>query len=87
MHCEPLALHRAQMGCSLLHLTLEAAQASHEARSFGLRSLADFGVVVAGRGVEVGGMGWLGVSGGCHSGVCCLNSMVFIMTMIDGVYD
>jgi hypothetical protein len=25
----------------LLHLTLDAAQASHEARSFGLRSLSD----------------------------------------------
>jgi hypothetical protein len=41
MHCEPLAEHRAQIGCSLLHLTLEAAQASHEARSLGLRSLSD----------------------------------------------
>ena len=38
MHWEPLAEHRWQVGCSLLHLTLEAAQASHEARSFGLRS-------------------------------------------------
>ena len=57
MHCEPLALQRVQMGCSLLHLTLEAAQASQEARSFGLRSAADLGVVVAGRGVDVGGMG------------------------------
>jgi hypothetical protein len=41
MHCEPLAEQRAQIGCSLLHLTLEAAQASHEARSLGLRSLSD----------------------------------------------
>lgn len=57
MHCEPLALQRAQMGCSLLHLTLEAAQASQEARSLGLRSAADLGVVVAVRGVDVGGMG------------------------------
>lgn len=82
MHWEPLALQRAQMGCSLLHLTLEAAQASQEALSLGLRSVADLGVVVAGRGVDVGGMGWDGVSGGCHSGVCCLNSMVFIVTMM-----
>jgi hypothetical protein len=41
MHCEPLAEQRAQIGCSLLHLTLEAAQASQEARSFGLRSLSE----------------------------------------------
>ena len=27
------------MGCSLLHLTLEAAHISHEARSFSFRSL------------------------------------------------
>jgi hypothetical protein len=32
---------RPQIGCSLLHLTLDAAQASQEARSFGLRSLSD----------------------------------------------
>lgn len=38
MHCEPFAEQRAQIGCSLLHLTLEAAQASHEARSFGFLS-------------------------------------------------
>ena len=66
----------------MLHLTLEAAHASQEALSLGLRSVADLGVVVAGRGVDVGGMGWDGVSGGCHSGVCCLNSMVFIVTMM-----
>jgi len=78
MHCEPLALHRVQIGCSLLHFTLEAAQASQEARSLGLRSLADLGDVLVWRGVEVG-MGWLGVSGGCHSGVCCLNSIVAIV--------
>jgi hypothetical protein len=41
MHCEPLAKQRAQMGCSLLHLTLDAAQASQEARNLGLRSLSD----------------------------------------------
>jgi hypothetical protein len=38
MHWEPLAEQRAQVGWSLLHLTLEAAQASQEARSFGRRS-------------------------------------------------
>jgi hypothetical protein len=39
------------------------------------------GVVVAGRGTDGGGMGWLGVSGGCHSGVCCLKSMVFMVVV------
>jgi hypothetical protein len=49
MHCEPLVEHRPQIGCSLLHLTFEAAQASQEARSFGLRSLSDLDL-----GAEVG---------------------------------
>lgn len=33
-----MAAQRAQMGCCLLHLTFDAAQASHEARSLGFRS-------------------------------------------------
>lgn len=41
MHCEPLVEQRAHIGCSLLHLTFEAAQASHEALSLGLRSLSE----------------------------------------------
>lgn len=40
-HGEPLAVQRAHKGCSLEHLTFEAAQASHEARSLSLRSLSD----------------------------------------------
>lgn len=40
MHVEPLVVHRAQVGCSLEHLTLEAAQASQEALNLGLRSFA-----------------------------------------------
>jgi hypothetical protein len=76
MHCEPLAKHRPQMGCSLLHLTLEAAQASHEARSFGLRSLfnEDLGAEVGDLiteirkdGVEVG---LPSTTGDCHCAVC-----------------
>jgi hypothetical protein len=64
------------MGCSLLHLTLEAAQASHEARSFGLRSLfnEDLGAEVGGLiteirkdGVEVG---LPSTTGDCHCAVC-----------------
>ena len=50
MHCEPLEEQRAHNGCSLLHFTFEAAQASHEARSFGFRSVA----VVDGLGADVG---------------------------------
>jgi hypothetical protein len=41
MHGERLAEQRAQVGCSLLHLTFEAAQESHEARSFSFFSLPD----------------------------------------------
>jgi hypothetical protein len=37
-HCEPLAEQRTHIGCVFEHLTLEAAHASHEALSFGLRS-------------------------------------------------
>jgi hypothetical protein len=36
MHGELMAEQRAQVGCSLLHLTFEAAQESHEALSFKL---------------------------------------------------
>lgn len=60
MHCEPFAEQRWQIGWSLLHLTLEAAQASHEARSLGRRSLSaldeDVGAEVgdAMGGVEMG---------------------------------
>ena len=60
MHCEPLAEQRWQIGWSLLHLTLEAAQASHEARSLGRRSRSaldeDVGAEVgdAMGGVEMG---------------------------------
>lgn len=50
MHGEPLVAQRWQIGCSLLHLTLEAAQASHEARSFGFLS----GTAFEGWGAEVG---------------------------------
>ena len=65
------------MGCSLLHLTFEAAQASHEARSLSLRSVFDLGADVgSARGVVGVDLGWLRVSGGCHSGVCDLKSIV-----------
>jgi hypothetical protein len=78
MHCEPLAKHLAQIGCSLLHLTFEAAQASQEARSLGLRSLSDEDF---GAGAEVGdlieGADVIGVEellsstiGACHCAVC-----------------
>jgi hypothetical protein len=82
MHCEPFAEHRPQMGCSLLHLTLEAAQASHEARSFGLRSLSeDLGAEVDDLGAEVGDLmievdkvgvevGLPSTIGDCHCAVC-----------------
>jgi hypothetical protein len=50
IHAEPLAEQRAHIGCSLLHLTFEAAQESHEARSFSFLSLIGKGVF----GVEVG---------------------------------
>lgn len=71
MHCEPLAKHRPQMGCSLLHLTLDAAHASHEARSLGRRSLSDFGAEVGDLtvGDEVGGE----EVGACHWLVCDVN--------------
>jgi hypothetical protein len=77
MHCEPLAEQRVQVGCSLLHLTLEAAQASHEARSLGLRSLSadDLGAEVGDLmlsvdmvvGVDVGVSSWIC---DCHCAVC-----------------
>lgn len=82
MHCEPLAKHRPQMGCCLLHLTLEAAHASQEARSFGRRSLSDevFGAEVGDLtvGVDVGGVDVLLSStiGICHSLVCDVYDMV-----------
>ena len=41
MHGDPFAEQRVQIGCSLLHLTFEAAHASHEARSLGLFCLSD----------------------------------------------
>ena len=58
------------MGWSLLHLTFEAAQASHEARSLGRRSRSafeeDVGADVGDRmtGVEVGVSNLVG--DGCH---------------------
>jgi hypothetical protein len=81
MHCEPLAKHRPQMGCCLLHLTLEAAHASQEARSFGRRSLSeDFGAEVGDLivGDDVGGVDVLLSStiGICHSLVCAVYDMV-----------
>lgn len=51
MHGEPLIRQRAQMGCSLLHLTFDAAHVSHEALSFGFLSLFEAVVLAA----EVGG--------------------------------
>jgi hypothetical protein len=65
------------MGCSLLHLTFEAAHESHEARSLGLRSREDLGADVGDRRGEAGAVGWVMVSGACHSGVCDLKSMIF----------
>jgi hypothetical protein len=67
-HCISLVAHRRQTGCSLLHLTLEAAQASQEARSLGLRS----GTALDGLGTEVGeSIGGaevaMGGNGACHS--------------------
>jgi hypothetical protein len=73
MHCEPLAEHRWQIGWSLLHLTLEAAQASHEARSLGRRSRSaleeDVGAEVGNRigGVDMGLSNLAGDD--CHWGV------------------
>ena len=73
MHCEPLAEQRWQIGWSLLHFTLEAAQASHDARSLGRRSLSAFveevGAEVGDRmgGVESGVSKVVAV--GCHCGV------------------
>ena len=66
MHCEPLVEQRAQIGCSLLHLTLEAAHASHEARSLGLFCLSkedDFGAEVGEDmiGVDVGPSSTIGL--------------------------
>jgi hypothetical protein len=83
-HCEPLALQRAQIGCSLLHLTLEAAHASHEARSLGLRSVFDLGadVGIDRRGVAGAEVGRPWVSDGCHSGVCDLKSIVLTICVI-----
>ena len=54
-----MAAQRAQLGCSLLHLTFDAAQESHEALSFSFLSLPDeiFLVVEVGEdmmGVDVG---------------------------------
>ena len=51
MHSEPLAEHRWQIGWSLLHLTFDAAQASHDARSLGRRSRSAF---LVDEGAEVG---------------------------------
>jgi hypothetical protein len=90
MHCEPLAKHRPQMGCSLLHLTLEAAQASHEARSLGLRSLSDedlgaevgdLVVAVDMDGVEVG---LWSTNGDCHCVVCDVYDMIVVWANSDG---
>jgi hypothetical protein len=70
-HCEPLAVQRAHIGCSLLHFTLDAAHASQLARSF-RRS----GTAFDGRGADVGEglfvkLAEVGVeqggSGACHS--------------------
>ena len=87
MHCEPLAEHRAQMGCSLLHLTFEAAHASHEARSLGLRSLsADFGAEVGDliEGADVAGVDLLLSStiDACHCAVCEENDMLTALEMV-----
>lgn len=84
MHCEPFAKHRPQMGCCLLHLTLEAAHASQEARSFGRRSLSDevFGAEVGALtvGDDVGDVVVLLSStiGSCHSLGCGVYDMVIV---------
>lgn len=54
------------MGCSLLHLTLEAAQESHEARSLGFRS----GTALEGWGAEIGEMVGGVVEGPIANGEC-----------------
>jgi hypothetical protein len=67
-----------QVGWFLLHLTFDAAQASQEARSLGLRSLLDVGL-----GAEVGdvsiGVDLLGIGvelwrvmGDCHCVGCAV---------------
>jgi hypothetical protein len=90
MHCEPLAKHRPQMGCSLLHLTLEAAQASHEARSLGLRSLSDedlgaeVGDLVAVVDMEDVQAGLLSTNGDCHCVVCDVYDMIAVEADSDG---
>lgn len=50
MHGELMMEQRAQVGCSLLHLTFDAAQESQEARSFGLL----YFLGIDGLGAEVG---------------------------------
>jgi len=83
MHCEPFAEHLWQFGWSLLHLTFEAAHASHEARSFGRRSLSTFEDLGAevGEGtadVEIGASSTVGA--GCHCcGVCGMKDIVAIV--------
>ena len=90
MHCEPLTEHLAHIGRSLLHLTFEAAQASQEARSLGLRSLSEVdlgaevgdlmvGVVMA--GVDVGLSRTIGE---CHCAGCVIED-IMIAEEVDNV--
>jgi hypothetical protein len=80
---------RTHIGCVFEHLTLDAAQASHEALSLGLRS-CDFlgGVEVVDMGADVGEtMGGVQVpviprpiaKGECHSCVEVVQDIIVIM--------
>lgn len=82
MHGEPLTEQRAQMGCSLLHLTLEAAHASHEARSLSLFCLStedSFGAEGGRdmRGVDVGPSSTIGL---CHCEVDGVKDMRMVIS-------
>lgn len=57
---------RPHIGCSLLHLTLEAAQASHEALSLGFRSLSDEADLGAEVGEDMMEIEWSSTMGLCH---------------------
>lgn len=72
---------RAQVGCSLLHLTFDAAHISHDALNFGFRCLCeavDLGAEVGGDMVEAVVTISVIVAEGCHCegcGVECMSDM------------
>jgi hypothetical protein len=53
MHGELMTRQRAQIGCSLLHLTFDAAQESHEARSFKFLSFPGVDSLGAEVGIDI----------------------------------